>query len=280
MNWIGEHFSGMQPTDVNREVTDQVFQVKNNQLHLSRMVEWQFNNLNAPFEKLVGTSKRTVMVYTDVVESTVVGSGKFPLLREAQLLRTVEGESTVEPLQYQWIKVRGNQLEMVEVEIATPSVANTRPNAPPKRPITEPLNAYGISLDGENNMVRIGGFLKTQNRIRRQRTRGRFMSPYHVGGTIFGKSTMALYPLMYTSSRLLEPWRLTHLIQRRRRRMKGGTIFGKSTVMRMRNPLMFPVCVPGEPRALVDGDGPTPTRYKKDTPLNVVDSQHHVAQFV
>ena len=121
MNWIGEHFSGMQPTDVNREVTAQVFQVKNNQLHLSRMVEWQFNNLNAPFEKLVGTSKRNVMVYTDVVESTVVGSGKFPLLREVQLLRTGEGESTVEPLHHQWIKVRGNQLEIVEVEIATPS---------------------------------------------------------------------------------------------------------------------------------------------------------------
>ena len=121
MNWIGEHFSGMQPTDVNREVTAQVFQVKNNQLHLSRMVEWQFNNLNARFEKLVGTSKRNVMVYTDVVESTVVGSGKFPLLREVQLLRTGEGESTMEPLHHQWIKVRGNQLEIVEVEIATPS---------------------------------------------------------------------------------------------------------------------------------------------------------------
>ena len=82
MNWIGEHFSGMQTTDVNREVTDQVFQVKNNQLHLSRMVKWQFNNLNAPFEKMLGTSKRTVMVYSDVVESTVMGSGKFLLLRE------------------------------------------------------------------------------------------------------------------------------------------------------------------------------------------------------
>ena len=44
--------------------------------------------------------------------------------------------------------------------------------------------------------------------------------------------------------------------------------------------LDVPVCVPGEPRALGDGDGPTPTRYKKDTPLNPVDSQHHVAQFV
>ena len=67
-------------------------------------------------------------------------------------------------------------------------------------------------------MVRVGGFLKTQNRIRRQRARGRFISPYQVGGTIFGKSTMARYPLMYTSSRLLEPWRLD---QRQRRKMKG-----------------------------------------------------------
>ena len=85
-------------------------------------------------------------------------------------------------------------------------------------------------------MVRVGGFLKTQNRIRRQRARGRFISPYQVGGTIFGKSTMARYPLMYTSSRLLEPWQL---VQRQRRKMKGGTIFGKSTRMH-NNPLRFP----------------------------------------
>ena len=85
-------------------------------------------------------------------------------------------------------------------------------------------------------MVRVGGFLKSQNRIRRQRARGRFISPYQVGGTIFGKSTMARYPLMHTSSRLLEPWQL---VQRQRRKMKGGTIFGKSTRMH-NNPLRFP----------------------------------------
>ena len=80
-------------------------------------------------------------------------------------------------------------------------------------------------------MVRVGGFLKTQNRIRRQRARGRFISPYQVGGTIFGKSTMARYPLMYTSSRLLD--------QHLQRKMKGGTIFGKSTRMH-NNPWRFP----------------------------------------
>ena len=100
---------------------NQMFEVKNKRLHLSRMVEWQFNNLDASLEKMVGTSKRTVMVYSDLVESTVVGSGKFPLLREVQLLRTGDGESTAEPLHHQWIKVRGNQLEILEVEIASTS---------------------------------------------------------------------------------------------------------------------------------------------------------------
>ena len=120
-NWNGEHYVGTQPTDLTSDVMDQVFEVKKNRLHLSRMVEWQFNNLNASFEKIVGTSKRTVMVYSDLVESTVVGSGKFPLLREVQLLRTGDGESTAEPLHHQWIKVRGQQLDILEVEIASTS---------------------------------------------------------------------------------------------------------------------------------------------------------------
>ena len=54
-------------------------------------------------------------------------------------------------------------------------------------------------------MARIGGFLKTQNRIRRHQAQGQFISPYQTGGTIFGKFTMARYPLLYTSSRLSPP---------------------------------------------------------------------------
>ena len=119
--WEGAHYAGSQPSDLTRDVMDQMFVVKNKRITLSRMVEWQFNNLNASFEKVVGTRKRTVMVYSDLVESTVVGSGKFPLLREVQLLRTGEGESTAEPLHHQWIKVRGQQMDILEVEIASTS---------------------------------------------------------------------------------------------------------------------------------------------------------------
>ena len=100
-------------------------------------------------------------------------------------------------------------------------------------------------------MVRVGGFLKTQSRIRRQRARGRFISPYQVGGTIFGKSTMARYPLMNTTHRINpEPWRVKQAL----RRMKGGTIFGTFT-RRRNNPLGFPTAT--------DGINPAPWRVKQ-----------------
>ena len=97
-------------------------------------------------------------------------------------------------------------------------------------------------------MVRVGGFLKSQNRVRRQRARGRFISPYQVGGTIFGKSTTARYPLMHTSSRQLDRYL--------QRRMKGGTIFGKFT-RRRQNPLGFPTAA----------DRINPARWRVDQAL-------------
>ena len=79
-------------------------------------------------------------------------------------------------------------------------------------------------MDVENKMVRVGGFLKTQNRIRRQRARGRFISPYQLGGTIFGKSMTARYPWMHTSSRLTDPLTMEKNLVRQVRRMKGGDL--------------------------------------------------------
>ena len=127
-NWEGQQYMGVNPTllfgNTGSIVNDPLQVVTHGGvkfLQLSLMVEWQLNNLDASFEKIVGTRKRTVMVYSDLVESTVVGSGKYPLLREVQLLRTGDGESTAEPLHHQWIKLRGQQLDILEVEIASTS---------------------------------------------------------------------------------------------------------------------------------------------------------------
>ena len=55
-------------------------------VYLSRAVTWWFVRLNQSFEALLNT-KGTVMVYSDLVQSTVVGSGRFPLLREVAIQR-------------------------------------------------------------------------------------------------------------------------------------------------------------------------------------------------
>ena len=117
-NWEGEVYEGVNFTSRAFFIVtaDNVKWVR-----LHQAFEWRLNNLDASFEKMVGTRRRTVMVYSDLVESTVVGSGKYPLLREVQLLRTGDGESTAEPLHHQWIKPRGQQLDILEVEIASTS---------------------------------------------------------------------------------------------------------------------------------------------------------------
>ena len=128
-NWEGAQYMGVNPSlmfgNIVSSVEHDPMQVRTHNgvkfLQLSLIVEWQLNNLDASFEKIVGTRRRTVMVYSDLVESTVVGSGKYPLLREVQLLRTGDGESTAEPLHHQWIKLRGQQLDILEVEIASTS---------------------------------------------------------------------------------------------------------------------------------------------------------------
>ena len=117
-NWEGEVYEGVNYTSRAFFIVT-ADNVKWMRLH--QAFEWQLNNLDASFEKIVGTRRRTVMVYSDLVESTVVGSGKYPLLREVQLLRTGDGESTAEPLHHQWIKLRGQQLDILEVEIASTS---------------------------------------------------------------------------------------------------------------------------------------------------------------
>ena len=117
-NWEGEVYEGV-------NFSSRAFSIMTADnvkwMRLHQAFEWRLNNLDASFEKMVGTRKRTVMVYSDLVESTIVGSGKYPLLREVQLLRTGDGESTAEPLHHQWIKLRGQQLDIVEVEIASTS---------------------------------------------------------------------------------------------------------------------------------------------------------------
>ena len=124
-------------------------------------------------------------------------------------------------------------------------------------------------------MVRIGGFLKPQNRIRRQRTRGRLISPYQVGGTILwqvhhGALSVDVHVLPPVGALEADPFETMPQDER------GNHFWQVHT-----NALSVegPACL-SRKRQMVDDHGPTPKRYEKDTPLNAVDSQDRVAQFV
>ena len=68
-NWEGEQYVGVNYTSNPFAITT-VENVTWLKLHMA--FEWQLNNLDASFEKIVGTRKhtviRTVMVYSDLVE--------------------------------------------------------------------------------------------------------------------------------------------------------------------------------------------------------------------
>jgi len=89
-------------------------------IYFTRALQWTFFNLNESFQALLNT-KETVMVYSDLVQSSVVGSGRFPLLREVTLERTGKGRVSMEPRHREWIPVRSKTIDMVEIELATAS---------------------------------------------------------------------------------------------------------------------------------------------------------------
>ena len=86
---------------------------------LSSALEWRFIHLNRSYQRF-SNRLDTVMIYTDVVQSTVVNQGKFPLLCSLQLNRRGQGRVTVEPVHREWIALNGTTLEMLEFQLATP----------------------------------------------------------------------------------------------------------------------------------------------------------------
>ena len=92
---------------------------ENNKMYFSRAVQWRFRRLNESFDKL-HNRKEVVMVYTDLVQSTTVGNGRFPLLRKLSVDRKGSGRVTVEPFHREWVPLQTNWVESVEIQLSTP----------------------------------------------------------------------------------------------------------------------------------------------------------------
>ena len=70
-------------------------------LKLSIYCNWRFLNLNKAFEVVVGSSSRSLFVYSDVEGGSVVGNQVADLLREVNLIRRGAGVQYFEPYHIQ-----------------------------------------------------------------------------------------------------------------------------------------------------------------------------------
>ena len=95
------------------------YKLENGKIYFSRALEWRFRRLNESFDKL-HNRKEVVMVYSDLVQSTTVGNGRFPLLRKLSVDRQGSGRVTVEPFHREWVPLQTNWIETVEIQLSTP----------------------------------------------------------------------------------------------------------------------------------------------------------------
>ena len=68
--------------------------------------EWKFLNLRTAFAEVVGTPSRTLLEYSAVVHSNVVGDTEHPLVREFLYKRDGWGSAYFDPLHMQLMPVR------------------------------------------------------------------------------------------------------------------------------------------------------------------------------
>ena len=90
-----------------------------NRLHLSCTCNWRFTNIKRAFTDAVFEGgSRSLFVYSDAGGSSVVGNRVTDLLREVKFSSHGQGSQYFEPIHIQYIPVRKQVLDIIEVNVA------------------------------------------------------------------------------------------------------------------------------------------------------------------
>ena len=87
-------------------------------IRLTMTCNWRFLNLNASFKNVIGSTKRSLFVYSDAGGRGVVGNQVTDLLREVNYKREGKGYQYFEPLHIQYIPVHKDVVDIIETEVA------------------------------------------------------------------------------------------------------------------------------------------------------------------
>lgn len=89
-------------------------------------VNWYFAELNEAFYEKLVVPTRTLFVYTDLVQTQLVGCTETDLLKEVVINTSFKGRTQFEPRRIQYIPVRKNRFDTVEVGISETNGPQTR----------------------------------------------------------------------------------------------------------------------------------------------------------
>ena len=81
-------------------------------------VNWYFSGLNENFHQTYVDPKRTLYVYSDLAQTQIVGGRETDLLREVTFSNSVKGRRLYEPLHLQYLPIRKNVFDTVEVGVS------------------------------------------------------------------------------------------------------------------------------------------------------------------
>ena len=92
---------------------------------MSLDVNWRFSNLNYAFEQIFGNASRSLFVYSDAGGSSVLGDQITDFIREVNYQREGKGSYYFEPSHLQYIPLRKELLDIIQVQIVESSGALT-----------------------------------------------------------------------------------------------------------------------------------------------------------
>lgn len=96
-----------------------------NYIRLSLDVNWRFVNLNYAFKHVFCPSHRSLFVYSDVGGSSVLGDQMTDFIREVNYKREGKGTYYFEPTHMQYISLRKETLDILQVQVAEATGALT-----------------------------------------------------------------------------------------------------------------------------------------------------------
>ena len=93
--------------------------VEENRFHLSCTCNWRFTNIRRAFtDAVLEGGTRSLFVYSDAGRSSIVGNRMTDLLREIKFSSDGRGSQYFEPIHIQYIPVRKQVLDIIEVNVA------------------------------------------------------------------------------------------------------------------------------------------------------------------